>query len=81
MKIEISTPSKSIAPQEVSQVTLPTEKGEAMILPGHATLITKLGSGTLSFQSKGETKSFEISGGVAEIENDHIIVACDSIIS
>jgi len=79
MRIEISTPNKSIAPQEVSQVVLPTEKGEAMILPGHATLITRLGAGPLSFQSKGETKTFEISGGVAEIENDRIVVACDSI--
>ncbi len=79
MKIEISTPTKSIPPQEVSQVLIPTEKGEAMILPGHATMITRLGAGTLSFQSKNETKSFEITGGTAEIENDHIIVACDSI--
>lgn len=79
MKIEISTPHKSIPAQEVSQVVLPTEKGESMILPGHATMITRLGAGTLSFQSKNETKTFEITGGVAEIENDHIVIACDSL--
>ena len=81
MKLEISTPNKSIAAQEVSQVTLPTEKGEAMILPGHAHLVTRLGSGTLSIQGKGENKTFEISGGVAEVKNDHIVVACNSIAS
>ena len=81
MKIEISTPNKSIAPQEVSQVLLPTEKGEAMILPGHAHLVTRLGTGMLSIQAKGKNKTFEISGGIAEIKNDHIVVACDSILS
>jgi len=80
MKIEISTPSKSIAPQEVSQVLLPGEKGELMILPGHAHLITRLGSGALSFQNKGETKTFNISGGVAKVKNDQIVVACDSLL-
>lgn len=81
MKLEISTPNKSIAPQEVSQVLLPTEKGEALILPGHAYMIARLGPGTLSFQGKNENKSFAISGGVAQVKNDHIIVTCDSILS
>ncbi len=79
MKLEISTPNKSIAPQEVSQVTLPTEKGETMILPGHATLIAQLGEGVLSYQSKAENKSFQISGGVVEVRNESIIVACDKL--
>ena len=79
MKLEISTFNKSIAPVEVSQVSIPTEKGETLILPGHAPMISRLGEGTLSYQSKGENKSFQIAGGTLEVSNDSIIVACDQL--
>ncbi len=81
MKLEISTTNKFFPSQEVSQVLLPTEKGESMILPGHAPLIAQLGGGPLSFQSKGETKTLNVSGGIVKVRNDQIVVACDEIIS
>lgn len=79
MKLEIATPDKSFPAVEIHSVTLPTEKGEAMILPGHAPLISRLGVGTLRYESASESKTLSITQGVVHVLHDHIVVLCDEM--
>jgi F-type H+-transporting ATPase subunit epsilon len=79
MKLDIATPKKSFPTVEVDQIVLPTLKGEIMILPGHAHLVSSLGKGTLTYQSRAETKSLSVNAGVVEVKNDHVIVLSDEI--
>jgi F-type H+-transporting ATPase subunit epsilon len=77
MKLDIATPEKSLPTLEVEEVTVPTVEGEAMILPGHARLLSQLGEGTFSYRSGAETKRFSVKGGVVEVMDDHVLVLCD----
>ncbi|MFO1518244.1 MAG: F0F1 ATP synthase subunit epsilon [bacterium] len=77
MKLDIATPDKSLPTLEVEEVTLPTVEGEAMILPGHARMVSQLVEGVLSYRSRSETKSFPVKEGFLEVYDDHIIVLCD----
>jgi len=75
--LSLLTPQKSFLKLEVSDVTLPTEKGQLMVLPGHARLVGKLMQGSLSCRLAHEQKQFDISGGVFEIKQDEITVLAD----
>jgi F-type H+-transporting ATPase subunit epsilon len=77
MKLDIATPEKSLPTLDVEEVVVPTVAGEAMILPGHARLVSQLVEGTLSYRSPAETKRFAVKGGVVEVRDDHILVLCD----
>ncbi len=78
MKLNIATPKKSFPSVEVKEVTLPTEeKGEIVILPGHARMLSRLGVGTLTYQSSSEQKQLSISNGVVEVKEDQITVLAD----
>ena len=77
MKLDLATPQKSLATLEVEEVTLPTVYGEAMILPGHARLVSELVPGTLSYRSRTDSKSFPIGAGFVEVKHDHVVVLCD----
>ena len=49
------------------------------ILPGHAALLSELGTGTLSITSRGKTENFSISGGYVEVRDDHVRVLADRV--
>ena len=77
-EIEVATPEKSLAKEQVSEAELPGKNGYLGILPGHAPLLTALGAGVLSFSSGGGNRHvFAIDGGFAEIFENHVRVLAD----
>lgn len=54
----------------VSQVSLPTEAGEITVLKNHIPLITVLKKGLVKIGKE----SFQIEGGVAEIDGGKVVV-------
>lgn len=54
----------------VSQVSLPTEAGEITVLKNHIPLITVLKKGFVKINKE----SFQIEGGVAEIDGGKVVV-------
>ena len=69
-KLNVLTPErKAVFDQEITEVTVPAYSGEMTILPGHAPLITTLGTGILKYKITGSDKTFKavLSWGYCEV--------------
>ena len=69
-KLNVLTPErKAVFDQEITEVTVPAYSGEMTILPGHAPLITTLGTGILKYKIKGIDKTYKavLSWGYCEV--------------
>ena len=78
LKLEIVTPEKRVLEAEVDSVTVPTATGEAGILPNHASLISELKPGVLTYTAKGATDKLAVTGGFVEVNDNKVAVLADS---
>lgn len=75
MTLEIISPHDIVFKGEAEAVSLPGEMGRFMVLKNHAPLISVLKEGKIAYQTpEGEEKSFDIKGGLADVENNIISV-------
>lgn len=92
MFLEIVTPEASIVTAEINSVTVPGVDGKFQMLKNHASILSLLEQGTVSFegtpkitagfenrffQDKKGNWSIEISGGTVEVNDNKIIVLAD----
>ncbi|MEY4350262.1 MAG: synthase epsilon chain [Bacteroidota bacterium] len=90
MILEIITPEANLFRGEVNSVSLPGLDGIFQVLNNHAPIISSLKTGTLQFETKGTAElmspslvvsganvTIEIKGGVAELNNNKLIVLAD----
>ena len=78
MVVEIITPDAKLFEGEVKSIKLPGTDGGFEILNNHAPIISTLTTGEISIAlDQGKTESFEIRGGVVEMQNNKIIVLAD----
>lgn len=71
----MQTPQKILFDKESDFVAIPAAKGEMGILDGHSPFIVGLKNGKIRITPKdGLTVSYDISGGVAEILPDKVIL-------
>ena len=69
LKLNVLTPErKAVVDLDVTQVTVPAYSGEMTILPGHAPLVTTLGTGIIKYKV-GADKMYKalISSGYCEV--------------
>ena len=79
IQVEIVTPSRQLYSGEVEMITMPGVEGEMGILAGHAPLLTTLNIGEITLHSAdGEPEYIAVSGGVAEVLPDKVIVMARS---
>ncbi len=79
MTVDIVTPSKRVIEgATVVSLVIPSCKGELMVLPGHADLLTLLGTGVLKLVGDGTTREFVISYGFAEISKDKVTILAET---
>ncbi|MCO5112758.1 MAG: ATP synthase F1 subunit epsilon [Bdellovibrionaceae bacterium] len=81
LKLSIVTPVKKVVTDlEIESVTIPAYKGEVTILDQHASLITTLESGVLSYKAKGSTEEqrISVSWGYCEILGGEISVLAET---
>ncbi len=79
-KLNLLTPErKAVFDQEISQVTLPAYSGEITILPGHAPMITTLGTGILRYRIKNVDRTFKavVSWGYCEVTPEGVNVLAE----
>lgn len=75
MTLEIISPHDIVFKGEAETVSLPGQMGRFMVLKNHAPLISVLTEGTVAYQTPdGEEKSYDIKGGLADVENNVISV-------
>ena len=78
MLLEIITPEDKLFEGEVSYAKFPGTDGEFGVLNNHAPIISTLTKGSIEVtDNNNESKSFEINGGVIEMQNNKIIVLAD----
>ena len=78
MFLEIVTPDKKLFSGDVKSVLLPGGAGKFGVLNKHASMISTLKKGKIKLvDDKSETHYFEISGGVAEVHKNKIIVLAE----
>ena len=79
-KLNVLTPErKAVFDQEITEVTIPAYSGEMTILPGHAPLVTTLGTGILKYKLKGLDKTFRavLSWGYCEVVSNGVNVLAE----
>ena len=81
MQIDIITPDKSVLKGEADAVTLPGAKGSFQILNNHADLISTLEKGDVVVKKGTENTTYKISGGVAEVYDNKVIVLAESVLA
>ena len=81
MKLTIVTPEKMILDSvAIQELLIPGIKGEMGILPGHAPLVSTLGSGLLRYRLSEEKdfKEIAVSWGYCEVQADKVVVLAES---
>ena len=67
LQVQVITPEKTLFSGQASMVVAPGIEGDFGVLPGHAPFISGLREGTITIDTGGEQKSFEVTGGFAEV--------------
>jgi len=80
IKFTIVTPEKTVAEEEVYQVTLPVVFGEVTILPHHVPYIGVLSAGEIIYRRErdGEEISLATSGGFVEFHDNTLSLLLDT---
>lgn len=76
-QLEVATPERLLVDAQVTDAELPGKNGYMGILPGHAPLISILGTGTLTYSENGVKKKLTIEGGFVEVGAEHVRVLAD----
>ena len=76
-QLEVATPERLLLDAQVTEAELPGKDGYMGILPGHAALLSILGTGTLTYSDGGAKKAIQIDGGFVEVYDNHVRVLAD----
>ena len=75
----ILTPSKKLLDEkDVTEVYFPAEYGAVGILPGHAPMVTTVGTGSVLYTHKNVSGFFKVTGGVAEVTGTTLTLLVDT---
>ena len=77
IQLQIVTPSRALADEEVEEISIPGREGYLGVLPGHAPLLTELQSGELTYRQGNAQFHVAIHWGFAEVLPDRVIVLAD----
>jgi F-type H+-transporting ATPase subunit epsilon len=78
-RLSILTPDERLFDAEADVVIVPGLKGMFGVLPGHAPMVAALGLGVLHVKGPETERWFVVSGGVAEIDRDHVAILAESV--
>jgi F-type H+-transporting ATPase subunit epsilon len=76
--LEIVTPEKMAFSGNVEEVTIPGTEGEFGVLRGHASLLSSIETGDLSFIRDGKRTHFAVSTGYAEVTSGKVTVLVET---
>ena len=80
LQLEILTQEDRVFTGEVDLVLAPSSEGQIGILPGHASLLTKLNAGELFIFFGPRIEVLALGGGILDVHNDQISVLADSAV-
>ena len=77
LELEVATPERLLVRELATEVQVPGKNGYMGILPGHAALLSQLGSGVLDYVAGGERRYLAVAGGFLEVLPGHVRVLAD----
>ena len=85
LKCRVVTPTEQLLDEPVMHASIPAWDGLMGVLPGHAPMVAKLGTGELTLEFPKEShgggdRSYYVSGGFVQINDDDIIVLADQAV-
>jgi F-type H+-transporting ATPase subunit epsilon len=76
--LEIVTPEKMAFSGNVEEVTIPGTEGEFGVLRGHASLLSSIEVGELSYTREGKKTHYAVSTGYAEVTSGKVTVLVET---
>jgi F-type H+-transporting ATPase subunit epsilon len=77
LKVAVISPEKTLFDGSVDSLVAPAFDGEVGILPGHAPMVTLLGTGTLRLGADGSAGRFRVEGGFLQVVDDTVRVVTE----
>jgi F-type H+-transporting ATPase subunit epsilon len=78
LRLEVATPTRLVVSGEADEVVVPGAEGSFGVLPGHAALLSLVGTGEVMFRTGREEHYLAVSGGFAEVGPGHVTVLAES---
>ena len=73
LNVRVVSPDKIVFEGEAASLVAPAWDGQVGILPGHAPMLTLIGSGVLAVDRPGGgSDSFHVAGGVLKVERNNV---------
>jgi F-type H+-transporting ATPase subunit epsilon len=78
LRLEIVTPEKMVFAGVLDEVTIPGTEGEFGVLRGHASLLSSVDIGTLSFSREQKKVRYALNTGYAEVTASKVTVLVET---
>lgn len=78
IRLELVTPERFMLSEDVEEIIIPGYEGELGVLPEHTQYLSIVNVGVLSYRKGGGWQKIAISGGVAEITPERVVVLADT---
>ena len=78
LKLEVATPTRLVVSGEADEVVVPGSEGSFGVLPGHAPLLSLVGTGEVMYRTGREEHHLAVSGGFAEVGPNHVTILAES---
>jgi F-type H+-transporting ATPase subunit epsilon len=78
LKLELATPTRLVVSGEADEVVVPGTEGSFGVLPGHAPLLSLVGTGEVIYRTGREEYYLAVSGGFAEVGPDHVTILTET---
>src|SRR4029453_11489959 len=73
------TPERLVFREAVTEAQIPAKNGYIGVLPGHAPLLSQLGTGYASYVAQGRKAFFSVHGGFVEVLPDKVRVLAETV--
>lgn len=78
-ELEVATPERLVTREQVTEAQFPTTDGYIGILPGHAPLLSKLGTGYATYVAAGRKFYLAMDAGFIEVLQGKVRVLADRV--
>ena len=73
-ELEVTTPERLLMREQVSEAQIPAKNGYIGVLPGHAPLLSELGTGYMKYSVGHRRRYLALHGGFVEVLPDRVRV-------
>jgi len=78
LQLELITPYNKVLSEQVDMITAVGSLGEFAVLPGHASFLTSLNIGELTYSKDGEIFHLALNWGYFEVVNDTVTILVET---